>query len=73
MKNIDLDSRIQIWLLFGPELIEKQTNVKVMKMTQISKYDYSIMAGMKSTKTKHVLKDNTKQTRYDKTRPNSGT
>jgi len=26
-KNTDLDSRLQIWLLFGPELVEKQTNV----------------------------------------------
>jgi hypothetical protein len=33
-KNTDLDSRLQIWLLFGPELVEKQTNAKVTKMTQ---------------------------------------
>ena len=39
--------------------------------SQISKYDDSIMAGTKSTETKQVLNDNTKQTRYDKTRPNS--
>jgi len=32
-KNTNLDSRLRIWLLFGPELIEKQTNAKVMKMT----------------------------------------
>ena len=37
--------------------------------SQISKYDDSIMAGTKSTETEQVLKDNTKQTRYDKTRP----
>jgi hypothetical protein len=41
--------------------------------SQISKYDDSIMAGMKSTETKQVFKDNTKQTRYEKTRTNSGT
>jgi hypothetical protein len=38
--------------------------------SQTSKYDDSIMAGTKSTETKQVLKDNTKQTRYAKTRPN---
>ena len=41
--------------------------------SQISKYDDSIMAGTKSTETKQILKDNTKQTRYSKTKPDSGT
>ena len=43
-----------------------------MRMTQtIAKYDDNILEVTKSTKTKQVLNDNTKQTRYDKTRPNS--
>ena len=48
-----------------------------MKMTQTTakypKYDDNILAGTKSTETKNVLKDNAKQTRQDKTKPNSGT
>ena len=44
-----------------------------MKMSQTTakyeRYDDGIMAGTKSTETEQVLKDNTKQTRYDKTRP----
>jgi len=40
---------------------------------QISKYDDSIMPAMKSTKTKQILKDNTKQTRYRKIKPDFGT
>jgi hypothetical protein len=31
------------------------------------------MAGTKSTETKQILKDNIKQTRYSKTKPDSGT
>jgi hypothetical protein len=31
------------------------------------------MAGTKSTETKQILKDNTKQTRYSMTKPDSGT
>jgi hypothetical protein len=49
----------------------KQTNMKVMKMTttaKYSKYDDNILAGTKSTETKQVLKDNAKQTNYDKTK-----
>jgi hypothetical protein len=31
------------------------------------------MAGLKSIEAKQILKDNTKQTRYSKTKPDSGT
>jgi hypothetical protein len=48
-----------------------------MKMTQTtakySKYNDNILEGTKSIETKQVLKDNAKQTRYSKTKPNSGT
>jgi len=48
-----------------------------MKMTQTTakypKYDDNILAGTKSTKTKQVLKDNAKQTHYNKTKPDYGT
>jgi hypothetical protein len=37
------------------------------------KYDDNILEGTKSTETKQVLKDNAKQTRYSKTKPDSGT
>jgi len=35
------------------------------------KYDDNILVGTKSTKKKQNLKDNTKQTCYDKTKPDS--
>jgi hypothetical protein len=48
-----------------------------MKMTQTTakypKYNDNILEGTKSTETKQVLKDNAKQTRYGKTKPDSGT
>ena len=48
-----------------------------MKMTQKTakypKYDYNILARMKSTKRKQVLKANAKQTRYGKTKLDFGT
>jgi hypothetical protein len=48
-----------------------------MKMTQKTakypNYDYNKLARTKSTETKQVLKANAKQTRYDKTKPISGT
>jgi len=48
-----------------------------MKMTQkiakYLKYDDNKLAGTKSTDTKQVLKANAKQTRYDKTKPDSRT
>jgi hypothetical protein len=48
-----------------------------MKMTQTTakypKYDDNILAGTKSTETKQVLKDNAKQTHYNKTKPDYGT
>jgi len=48
-----------------------------MRMTQTTtkypKYDDNILEGTKSTETKQVLKDNAKQTRYSKTKPDSGT
>jgi hypothetical protein len=48
-----------------------------MKMTQTTanypKYDDNILEGTKSTETKQVLKDNAKQTRYSKTKTDSGT
>jgi hypothetical protein len=48
-----------------------------MKMIQTiakyPKYDDSILAGTKLTETKQVLKDNAKQTRYGKTKPDFGT
>ena len=48
-----------------------------MKMTQKTakypKYDYNILARMKSTETKQVLKANAKQTRYGKTKLDFGT
>jgi hypothetical protein len=37
------------------------------------KYDDNILSGTKSMETKQVLKDNTKQTHYCKTKPDSGT
>jgi hypothetical protein len=56
MKNTDLDSKLQIWLLFGLELIGKKIDAKVIKMTQkivkYPKYNGNILAGMKWTKTK---------------------
>ena len=52
----------------------KQTNMKLMRMTQTTakdpKYNDNILEG---TKTKQVLKDNAKQTRYRKTKPDSKT
>jgi hypothetical protein len=46
-----------------------------MKMTQTTskypKYDDNVPEGMKSTETKRVLKANTKQTCYGKTKPDS--
>jgi hypothetical protein len=51
--------------------------MKMMKMTQTTtkypKYDDNILARTKSTETKQVLKDNAKQTRYGKTKPDSKT
>jgi hypothetical protein len=51
--------------------------MKLMRMTQTTvkypKYDDNILEGTKSTETKQVLKDNAKQTRYSKTKPDSGT
>jgi hypothetical protein len=51
--------------------------MKVMKMTQIidkyPKYDDNIWAGTKSTERKQVLKDNAKQSRYGKIKPESRT
>jgi hypothetical protein len=51
--------------------------MKLMKMTQTTakylKYDDDILEGTKSIETKQVLKDNAKQTRYSKTKPDSGT
>ena len=48
-----------------------------MRMSQTTdkypKYDDNILEGTKSTETKQVLKDNAKQTRYSKTKPDSGT
>jgi len=49
-----------------------------MRMTQTTakypKYDDNILLeGTKSTGTKQVLKDNAKQTRYSKTKPDSRT
>jgi len=44
-----------------------QTTAKYLK------YDDNILAGTKSIETKQVLKDNTKNTRYSKTKPDSGT
>jgi hypothetical protein len=48
-----------------------------MKMTQTTtkypKYDDNILEGTKSIETKQVLKDNAKQTRYGKTKPDSRT
>jgi hypothetical protein len=48
-----------------------------MKMTQTTakypKYDDNLLEGTKSTKTKQVLKDNAKQTRYGKAKPDSRT
>jgi hypothetical protein len=45
-QNTDLDSRLQIWLLFGPELIENKKNMNLMRMTQTTveypKYDDNI-------------------------------
>ena len=76
-KNTDLDFRLRIWLLFRPNLSKKtnkcESDENDSNNNQISKYDYSIMARMKSTETKQVLKDITKQTWYNKTRSNSGT
>ena len=49
----------------------------MMKMTQTTtkypKYDDNILARTKSTETKQVLRDNAKQTRYGKTKPDSKT
>jgi hypothetical protein len=63
--------------LFGLELIEKtnkcESDENDSNNSHILKYDDSIMVGMKSTETKQILKDNTKQTRYSKTKPDSGT
>jgi len=54
-----------------------QTNMKLMRVPQTTakypKYNDNIMEGTKSTKIKQVLKDNAKQTRYNKTKPDSGT
>jgi hypothetical protein len=73
-KNTDLDLKLQIWLSFGPELIENKKNMKLMRMNQTTaKYDDNILEWAKSTKKKQVLKDNAKQTRYSKTKPDSGT
>jgi hypothetical protein len=51
--------------------------MKLMRMTQTTakytKYDDKKLEGTKSTETKQVLKDNAKQTRYSKTKPDSGT
>jgi hypothetical protein len=51
--------------------------MKLMRMTQTTakypKYDDKILEGTKLTETKQVWKDNAKQTRYSKTKPNSGT
>jgi hypothetical protein len=51
--------------------------MKLIRMTQTiskyPKYDDNILEGTKSTETKQVLKDNAKQTRYSKTKPDSGT
>jgi hypothetical protein len=51
--------------------------MKLMRMTQTTtkyqKYDDNIPEGAKSTETKQVLKDNAKQTRYSKTKLDSGT
>jgi hypothetical protein len=48
-----------------------------MKITQTAakypKYDDNMLEGTKSTETKQLLKDNTKQTCYDKTKPDSRT
>jgi len=48
-----------------------------MRMTQTTakypKYDDKILEAKKSTETKQVLKDNAKQTRYSKTKPDSRT
>jgi hypothetical protein len=48
-----------------------------MKMTETTakypKYDDHILARTKSTEEKLLLKDNAKQTRYGKTKPDSGT
>jgi len=48
-----------------------------MKMTQTTakypKCNDNILEGTKSAETKQVLKDNAKQTRYGKTKPDSGT
>jgi hypothetical protein len=63
--------------LFGLELIEKtnkcESDENDSNNSQILKYDDNIMGGTKSTETKQILKDNTKQTRYNKTKPDSGT
>jgi hypothetical protein len=51
--------------------------MKLMRMTQTTvkypKYDDKVLEGTKSTETKQVLKDNAKQTRYNKTKPDFGT
>jgi hypothetical protein len=51
--------------------------MKLMRVPQTTakypKYNDNIMEGTKSTKIKQVLKDNAKQTRYNKTKPDSGT
>ena len=48
-----------------------------MRMTQTTtkypKFDDKLLEGTKSTATKQVLKDNAKQTRYSKTKPDSRT
>jgi hypothetical protein len=63
--------------LFGLELIEKtkkcESDENDSNNSQILKYDDNIMGGTKSTETKQILKDNTKQTSYNKTKPDSGT
>jgi hypothetical protein len=51
--------------------------MKLMRMTQTTtkypKFDDKLLEGTKSTATKQVLKDNAKQTRYSKTKPDSRT
>jgi hypothetical protein len=51
--------------------------MKLMRMTQTTakhpKYNDNILEETKSTEIKQVLKDNAKQTRYSKTKPDSGT
>jgi len=65
-KNTDLDSRLQIWLLFGPELIE---NKQIWNWWEWLKQHPNIPNMMtiywkeqNQQKQKQVLKDNAKQT-----------